>query len=527
MLESKYINKIILFAIGMAILLSLWLCYLAQTAETRAMEYESKLFGDEILSIDIKVDEQEWKQTLEDPMKKEYMAGDVTINGETFTTVGVRTKGNSSISQVSSMEDSDRYSLQLKADYNIKGQTFYGLDVLAINNMVSDTTYMKDYLSYEIMDFLGVETPKKNYANVSVNGEYYGFCLVLERYSKSFLDRAYSTSAGQLYNVKLEMGGGDQGGGMEPLGKPSGQGGGMEPPGKPSDQGGGMEPPGKPSGQGGDMEQKAAPDGKKAMQDNGGSLLYKGDEISSYGSIFNNAVFKSSSDKDKKRVITAIKNLNEGKNLEKYFDVDEILAYFAAHNFLVNLDSYTSNMGQNYYIYEINGKIKILPWDYNLAFGGFNSASSDNVVNFPIDTAVSMVSMEDRPLLNKLLEVEEYKDRYHEYMQKLVDEYFQNGRFENTIITLDERIGAHVAADSKSFTSYEAYKKSLTELTKLGNLRAESVEGQLDGSIPSTSQGQRSDPAKLIDASNISLADLGSNMQRGGGKPPTRTGKLI
>ncbi len=47
-------------------------------------------------------------------------------------------------------------------------------------------------------------------------------------------------------------------------------------------------------------------------------------------------------------------------------DVYEVLRYFAANTFLVNLDSYVSNMNHNYYLYEKDGIVSILPWDYNL-----------------------------------------------------------------------------------------------------------------------------------------------------------------
>ena len=58
------------------------------------------------------------------------------------------------------------------------------------------------------------------------------------------------------------------------------------------------------------------------------------------------------SEEDYQRVIEALKALSEGRDLEKYFDVDQILRYFAAHTIVVNLDSYSSGMAQNYYIYE-------------------------------------------------------------------------------------------------------------------------------------------------------------------------------
>ena len=40
-------------------------------------------------------------------------------------------------------------------------------------------------------------------------------------------------------------------------------------------------------------------------------------------------------------------------------------------------------------------------------------------------------------------------------------------------------------------------------------MRAESIEGQLNGTIPSTDEGQRIDSSALIDASDINVKDMG------------------
>ncbi len=129
--------------------------------------------------------------------------------------------------------------------------------------------------------------------------------------------------------------------------------------------------------------------------------------------------------------------LNNGTDLETNVDVEEVLMYFAAQTVVVNLDSYVSNMGHNYYLYENDGQISILPWDYILAFGGFQSGSASKVVNFPIDTPVLGVSLEERPLLGKLLEVPEYFEKYHEYLQEIVNGYFDDGKFEQKVDTLN------------------------------------------------------------------------------------------
>jgi len=457
------------------------------TDGAKITEYQKRLFGDEVITLDIRVDQSEWQNLLDNALDKEWISGDLVINGERFSTVGIRTKGNSSLSQVAS-SNSNRYSLEFEFNKYIKGQTYYGLDTLCINNLLGDATYMKDYLAYKIMEYIGVPTPLVNYASVTVNGEDYGFCLALERYDKAFLGRAYNTSGGQLYNVKIQMG---QRGNFEDMWQDIANG-------FPGQQGGQRNrPPGSMAGFGNG-------------QSGGGSLIYTDDNISSYGAIFNNAVFGNNSDKDKQRVINALKNLSAGTDLEQYFDVDEILRYFAAHTVVVNLDSYISNMQQNYYIYEQDGKISILPWDYGLAFGGYQSGSASDFVNFPIDTPVSGVSMEDRPLLSKLLEVDEYLERYHDYLRQIVEGYFESGLFESAINQLDMKIDEYVQSDISSFYTYEQYKAALPVFVELGRLRAESIKGQLNGTIPSTSSGQIADSSSLIDASGINLAILGS-----------------
>lgn len=126
------------------------------------------------------------------------------------------------------------------------------------------------------------------------------------------------------------------------------------------------------------------------------------------------------------------------------------------------------------------------------------------------------MTLEERPLLGKLLEVPENKEQYHKYLQEIVDNYFANGKFEQTVSNLNQLISEHVKNDPTSFTTFDAYTKAVAELTKLGKLRAESIQGQLDGTIPSTTEGQKADKSKLIDASSVDLTKIG-NMGRGMG----------
>lgn len=484
-------------------------------------EYQEKLFNGNVINIDITCDESDWQEMLSNAQSKPYISVDMNINGETFENVGIKPKGNSSLTQVVS-SDSDRYSFKIKFDKYNKEQTCYGLDKLTLNSNYSDNTLMKEYISYDMMREMGVECPLVSYAKITVNGEYWGLYLALEAYDHSFLERNYGTTDGNLYNVKsVEAGGKD---GMNPPDMPEmtdENGETVTMPEQPDNNIGGMNPPDKmPEMTDENGETVTMPDFKGGGgfggfgNSGGGSLVYTDDDSSSYSSIFENAVFNSTGEEDYQRVITALKNLSEGQNLEEYFDVDEILRYLAVHTAVVNLDSYSSNMQQNYYIYENNGKITILPWDYNLAFGGFQSGSATSAVNFAIDTPVTNgIDLEDRPLISKLLEVDEYKERYHEYLSQVAD-YLNN--IDEKVDEIKSLIDEDAQNDPSSFCTYEEFEKGTETLKEFAKLRAESIEGQLDGTVPSTNEEQEKDSSKLIDASSVNLNDMGV---QGGGEP--------
>ncbi|WP_086074443.1 CotH kinase family protein [Paenibacillus camerounensis] len=491
----------------------------AQSGETQAttLGYTDEMNKDEVMTFAISVDEDEWQSMLDNAAAKEYIPADITINGTTIKNVGIHPKGNSSLSSIVNDDTTDRYSFKIKFDKYVDGQTWQGLDTIVLNNNYSDATSLKEYLSYDIMSYIGVDAPLFAFADISLNGQTWGLYLAVEDIDNSYLSRV-DKEEGELYKPESDMGGGqfpDNAGGGQNLADPEATDSGSEE---------------VPSAAADSNEAKSTQDSAQVMPDpqqngggmgemggmadNGSTLQYTDDQSSSYSAIFDNAQTKTDED-DEQRLIEALKNLSEGADIESTVDVDEALRYFAAHTVVVNLDSYVSNMAHNYYLYEEDGQISILPWDYNLAFGGFQSGSASDVVNFPIDTPVSGVSMEDRPLLAKLLEVPEYLDQYHDYLQEIIDGYFAGGKFGQTVDQLSSLISGYVSNDPTAFYSLEEFQAAVTELKELGALRAESIQGQLDGTIPSTTEGQQKDSSALIDASQVDMEALGS--QGGGG----------
>ncbi len=500
MISHRHITKIVGVMMAVAVAFCFWLMGLSQEAvETLGgvkvqMAYESALFDTEkLMRVDIQIEEEEWADMLENAMAEEYYSCDVLVNDQKICNVGIRPKGNTSLSAIAMNPDTDRYSLKLEFDHYVEGQTCLGLDKLILNNNYADATSMKEAVVYDMYQYLGADASLYNYAEVSVNGEYIGVYLALEAVEESFLMRNYGTGDGKLYKPDgMQMGGGSKDGDFR-------------------------EKPTKPGGEDFDFAEfagqespdmgKMPPGGDHAMGGgNGANLNYTDGELSSYSDIWDSEVTDSGKT-DHSRVVTALKNINEGTDLEKYLDVDNILKYMAVHAFSVNIDSLSGNMAHNYYLYEYNGMLNILPWDYNLSFGGMNQgreSGASEVVNDAVDTPFQGTTFFDA-----LLENESYLSRYHEYLRELSQEYVLNGRFEEVYQGIRSRIDMLVEIDPTAFYSYEEYSAGAEMLYQTVMLRAESVSGQIDGTIPATDEEQRAGATELVDASEIDISVMG------------------
>ena len=504
----------------------------AQTTASSAADYETAVFGKDVLTVNITADKDKWTEFLENAGSKPWIQCDIDIDGETCKDVGIKTKGNTSLQQLVNDDTTTRYSLKVNFGKYTDGQTCHGLDKLALNNIYADSTYLKEYMSYDLLKYMNIPSSLCTFAEIKVNGEHFGFYLAVEDVDDSYIDRIYgSDSSVKLYKPESMDIGDAQGNmpdGQQPPQMPDGQNG-QQPPQMSGGQNG-QQPPQMSGGQNG-QQPPQMPDGERpsmpeGMEFHGGNdvpgnmpggmdggrggvdLNYTDDNIESYSNIFDNSINKSE-EEDQKRLIDSLKNISEGKDLEKYIDTDELLRYVACNVFLVNLDSYLSSNCHNYILAEDNGKLSMMPWDYNLSFGSYQMENADSAVNYAIDTVFNGVSAEDRPIISKLLEKEEYREKYHAYLKEIAEKYVQSGQFEKTVDKLCKVIDSYVKSDSTSFDGYDAWKEGAESLKLFTKLRAESVIGQLSGEIPSTKEEQK-DSKKLIDASALDLKKLGT-----------------
>lgn len=493
MIAHKHITKII--AVVMAAAVGLCLCAAAFSAQITAaadgmgvsMEYEQALFDTgSILTVDIRMDAADWDDMLQNATAEEYYQCDVEIGGTIFYRVGIRPKGNTSLSAIASDPTTDRYSFKLEFDHYVEGQTCFGLDKLVLNNNYADATNMKEALIYDMYQYLDADASLYNYAKISVNGEYWGVYLALEAVEDSFLLRNYGAQNGALY--------------------------------KPDSMNiGGRGAPGDFNGETMDFGDRDFGDmnfggGGFSMGSGGANLNYTDDDLDSYETIWEGEVTKTTK-ADHKRVVTALKNISQGNDLEAYMDIDNLLRYMAVHIFSVNEDSLSGSMAHNYYLYESGGRLNLIPWDYNLTLGGMGrSNDADGVVNAAIDNAFSSTEFFDT-----LMEDETCHSQYYAYLQQLVSDYINGGGFDAFYTRVRSQIDALVETDPTAFYSYDEYLAAAETLYQVVKLRGQSIQGQLDGTIPSTEAAQQGSDA-LVDASALDLSVMGYMNNGGGGE---------
>ena len=307
MIRHRHVDLICAMAMALALILTGLLFFgeaLGIRRSSAAPEYASRLFDDSrVHTVDLQV--EDWGQFIADAPAEEYTTCTVAIDGEKFYQVGLRAKGNNS-RRLTEEYGLSRYSLKLEFDHYVDGGNYHGLDKLSLDASFQDNSYLKTWLVFDMMDYMGVPTPLHSYVWVTVNGRPWGLFLAIEEPEEAFARRNFGVNHGQLYK----------------------------------------------------------PDYTSLNAENADvALRYVDDDPDSYPNIFDNGKFNVDED-DQTRLIQALETLASGENLEQAVDVDEVLRYFVVQVFVMNWDSYLGHTGHNYFLYEEDGVLSILPWDY-------------------------------------------------------------------------------------------------------------------------------------------------------------------
>lgn len=441
---------------------------------------------DKVVDVKITIDPEDFQDMLDNASAEEYKPASVNYNGQQIDNIGIRTKGNLSLRSVVQMSDSDRYSFKLSFNEYVN-QTLGGLEKINLNNNYSDASYMREYLAYELAETMGLPTPKYSFVNIYINGELWGFYLAVEQIGTAYLERHFDHAYGALY--------------------------------------------------------------KGVMTGTGSDLMWLGDDPDLYTGL----ELKSKSHNG--NVLTdMLDELNHGTDYESVLFVEEALKYIALNVVTNNTDSYIGGNKQNYYLYEEDGVFSILPWDYNMAFGGLGggmgmgrggqwrnqaaenaaadtaanvgSTANDNTENnaaaplqlpdgeflqapannqgqdanaAPRQSSTALLideptqgALAERPLVAKLLAVDDYKEKYHDIIKEAIEGYLSEDSFSARVEQLKQMISEYVEQDPTAFYSYEEYEQGVTDLITTNAKQVDNIAQQLAGTIPSSGDGSGS-----------------------------------
>ena len=288
------------------------------------------------------------------------MAQSVVINGVSYDSAGVRFKGNSS----SNPDAKHKRSYLIRFDEYVDGQRFLGLRRVALDNAVQFGSLFCERFIDDILRQEGVVVSRSNYARLTVNDEFVGAYVNVERIDKSFLERHFRNRDGILYKNHL----GGPGSALEVLETPA-------------DYGRSFEP-------------QTHADQADFTDLQALALLIR----DTPGDAFAQA-------------------------LEARFQVDQMLRMMAVFMLSGAFDQYTGWGPHNFYLYDdpATGRWSYLPWDLDVGFAD-NAFGRVKVIDqwnasWPLPNT-------PRPLIERILEDEGLRSRYRAYASDYLERYF-------------------------------------------------------------------------------------------------------
>jgi len=279
----------------------------------------------------------------------------------------------------------------MKIDTNrfTKGQKLYGRTKLNLSNAFLDSAFMKEKLAYELYKSAGLATPGVGWANVTltIDGKRtpLGIYVIIEQVDQKFLARHYGKDSKDSLLMKPEV----------------------------------------------------------------REWRYLGDDPESYSTY--GIKYGEKNVQQIKRfaeLLKLIENANDdvfNKEIGERVDLPQLAGYLAATSLLSNVDSYIA-MPHNYYLVmtKSDGKLRLLPWDVNEAFGTFTMGASPEQL---IAWRINRPWVSNRPILDRLFKSKDFQQLYRNALEKLLGEFNKEKMF--------PRIEAYKTAISPYIDKYQ------------------------------------------------------------------------
>ena len=332
----------------------------------------------------------------------------MTVDNVTYDSVGVRFRGNTSYFMIG---NSSKKSFAVSSDFIHADQVFMGYKNLKFNNAHQDASFMREVV-YCQMSARHTPIAKANYIHLFLNNQDWGIYPNIQAIDKTYLAGYFMSNDGARFRATTEetgMGGGGPGWG----------------------------------------------DGKAGMN-------YLGADTSTYQEHYE---LKSSDIEDPwQKLIDACQILGTAtaSNMETVsakIDIDKALWFLAVENIFSDDDSYIMKGKMDYYVYYEPETDRTTPLEYdgNSTFQT-NTATSNNWGPF------KNVSNANYPLLNKLLNIPQWRQRYLAHYRTILQETFTTEKANALIDSTNLQIKDLVNADTKKLYSYAQYTSEVSAL---------------------------------------------------------------
>ncbi len=340
----------------------------------------------------------------------------LTVDGVTYLQVGVGFKGQTSYLMT---QGEEKKSFSILTDAFISGQDIEGYNNFNLNNCFDDPSFMKEFMFYYMID-KHIPAARCSFVKLYINGESWGLYPSVQQLNKDFLEEWYLSNDGT--NWRADAPSGTMGGGG----------------------GGGPQ-----------------------WGDGTAALNYNGDAQSDYDSYY---TLKSTNALDPwQTLIHACDVLNNDSGTElpttlpEVMDIDRALWFLAIENAFADDDSYIYKGKMDYYCYWELETGRLTPQEYD-----GNSILADAHLNWsPFYHADDV----DYPLLNKLLNVPIWRQRYLAHMRTVVEDFLNESTAADIINTYSALIDQEVQDDDKKLYSYSQFTSGVGDLIDAINTR--------------------------------------------------------
>jgi hypothetical protein len=341
------------------------------------------------------------------------IADSVRINDQTFDSVGVKYKGNSSYNA-----NNNKNPFRIELDHIKGSQDYQGYTDIKLQNGYKDPSMIREVLSYAILEQF-MDCSKANFANVYVNGTLRGLYSNAESINKKFKGDHYYLSNDSYFKCNPSGGAG----------------------------------PGN----------NGSPDLRYINADS--SSYYNAYELKSdFGwnrlvdlvNTLNNNTSSLETKLDVDRALWMLAFNNVLVNLDSYNG------------------AFRQNY---YLTWDLNNRFVPTVWDLNMSFAGFPGGTGSGAYTPSTLDPMSNSTSTIHPLIVKLMANPMYKRMYLAHIRTIVQEIFVNQNYLTTANALRTTISASVQADQYKFFTFTQFQNSLTTSVILTGPGASTIPG--------------------------------------------------